>query len=85
MEALEADFLESLFETRKLEAELSAALRPLLDPKVLAIMMVCSLDTSCTPCSRAAEHLCVTHVQSEVSLTADDRMLAFVHVLSTEF
>lgn len=35
VEGLEADFLQSLFETRKLEAELSAALRPLLDPQVL--------------------------------------------------
>lgn len=35
MEALESEFLESLHETRELEADLSAALRPLLDPQVL--------------------------------------------------
>ena len=35
VEALESEFLESLHETRELEADLSAALRPLLDPQVL--------------------------------------------------
>jgi hypothetical protein len=35
VEALESEFLESLYETRELEADLAAALRPLLDPQVL--------------------------------------------------
>jgi hypothetical protein len=37
VEALESEFLESLHETRELEADLSAALRPLLDPQVLVL------------------------------------------------
>lgn len=31
---MEADFLESLFDTRQLEAELSGRLKPLLDTQV---------------------------------------------------
>lgn len=36
--ALEADFLDSMFETRKLEAELSAKLAPFLDPQVCILL-----------------------------------------------
>lgn len=36
--ALEADFLDSMFETRKLEAELPAKLAPFLDPQVCILL-----------------------------------------------
>jgi hypothetical protein len=39
VETLESEFLESLHETRELEADLSAVLRPLLDPQVLVLWL----------------------------------------------